>query len=127
MVPHVVPRVVPPTIRGGWVLNTWQYAAAAAVVLAAGSGIVWQRTTGARTDRVADSSYANGASRAETTGAPTRARAEDGISFGGGLSDLSVSDLQKLLGQMDSLRTLPSTDPESMAPVIAVNEGGKAL
>jgi hypothetical protein len=52
---------------------------------------------------------------------------EDGVSFGGGLSDLSVNDLKALLGQMDSVKTLPSTDPESMTPVIAVKEGGKSL
>jgi len=66
------------------------------------------------------------AAGAESTQSPASSRAEDGISFGGGLSDLSVNDLQALLGQMDSVRTLPSTDPESMTPVI-MNEGGKTL
>ena len=55
------------------------------------------------------------------------AHADEGISFGGGLSDLSVEDLQTLLGQMSSIKALPSTDPESMTPVIATNEGGKTL
>jgi hypothetical protein len=79
--------------------------------------------------RVADSA-AVAAHGHVATGTPVRgvlpAGARDGISFGGGLSDLSVTDLQALLVQMDSVKTLPSRDPASMTPVIDVKEGGKS-
>lgn len=121
--PQPAVRVMPPR----WVRrHVWQYAAAAGLVLVVGGGIVWRRAPDAEAVRVADSSFVVVAAGAESTQTPASSRAEDGISFGGGLSDLSVNDLQALLGQMDSVRTLPSTDPESMTPVI-MNEGGKTL
>lgn len=107
--------------------HRWQYLAAAGLVLAVGSGVLWQRAPGEPAVRVADSSLVRPAPRPELTPAQSLARPEDGIVFGGGLSDLSLNDLQVLLGQMDSVRTLPSTDPESMTPVIAMNGGGKTL
>jgi len=73
--------------------------------------------------QVADSAVVRVA--AETTVSPKAS--DQGVTFGGGLSDLSLNDLQKLMGQMDSLKTLPSTDPESVTPVIALTEGGKGL
>lgn len=106
--------------------HAWQYAAAAGLVLFVGGGIVWRHAPDAEAVRVADSSHVAMAAGAESTQSPASARSEDGISFGGGLSDLSVNDLQSLLGQMDSVRMLPSTDPESMTPVI-MSEGGKTL
>ncbi|MDP1892315.1 MAG: hypothetical protein Q8K55_15615, partial [Gemmatimonadaceae bacterium] len=106
--------------------HVWQYAAAAGLVLVVGGGIVWRSAPDAELVRVADSSFVAVAAGAESTQTPASARTDDGISFGGGLSDLSVNDLQALLGQMDSVRTLPSMDPESMTPVI-MNEGGKTL
>lgn len=106
--------------------HAWQYAAAAGLVLVVGGGIVWRRAPEADAVRVADSSHVAAVAGPESTPSPAGARTEDGITFGGGLSDLSVNDLQALLGQMDSVRTLPSTDPESMTPVI-MNEGGKTL
>jgi anti-sigma factor RsiW len=105
--------------------HVWQYAAAAGLVLIVGGGIVWRRAPEADAVRVADSSHV-AAAGAESTQSPAGVRSVDGITFGGGLSDLSLNDLQALLGQMDSVRTLPSTDPESMTPVI-MNEGGKTL
>jgi len=107
----------------GW--SPWQFAAAAGLVLAVGSGLLWQREPAVMRTRIADSSDVHVA--AESTTSPAAVVGKDGITFGGGLSDLSLDDLQALLGQMDSVRTLPSTDPESMTPVIAMNEGGKAL
>ncbi len=108
--------------------KTWQYAAAAGLVLAVGSGVVWQRTSVGTGARFADSSQVRTSpAPAETTHATAPLTPEDGITFGGGLSDLSLNDLQALLGQMDSLKTLPSTDPQSVTPVIASNEGGKTL
>ena len=116
-------RVVPRS----WVSrHVWQFAAAAGLVLAVGSGIVWRSAPDAELVRIADSSFVAVAPGAESSQTPAAARSEDGITFGGGLSDLSLNDLQALLGQMDSVRMLPSTDPESMTPVI-MNEGGKTL
>lgn len=106
--------------------QAWQYAAAAGLVLVVGGGIVWRSAPDAALVRVADSSFVAVAAGAESTQTQASAQAEDGITFGGGLSDLSLNDLQALLGQLDSVRTLPSMDPESMTPVI-MNEGGKTL
>jgi anti-sigma factor RsiW len=106
--------------------HVWQYAAAAGLVLVVGGGIVWRRAPEADAVRVADSSHAAAMVGAKPAQSPALAQSADGITFGGGLSDLSLNDLQSLLGQMDSVRTLPSTDPESMTPVI-LNEGGKTL
>lgn len=105
----------------------WQYAAAATLVLAAGSSVIWRRASTDGVSRVADSSRVAGVETRASATSPASVREEEGITFGGGLSDLSVNDLQSLLGQMDSVRTLPSVDPESVTPVIAVNEGGKGL
>jgi hypothetical protein len=120
----------PPAVRvmpRRWVSrHVWQYAAAAGLVLIVGGGIVWRRAPEADAVRVADSSHVAALAGTESTQSPAAVRSVDGITFGGGLSDLSLNDLQALLGQMDSVRTLPSTDPESMTPVI-MNEGGKTL
>ena len=107
----------------------WQYAAAAAaLVMVAGGGMMWRGAPDGAATRLADSSHVRAAVRPESTPpSPASAHADEGISFGGGLSDLSVEDLQTLLGQMSSIKALPSTDPESMTPVIATNEGGKTL
>jgi anti-sigma factor RsiW len=121
--PRLAVRVMPRR----WVSrHVWQYAAAAGLVLAFGGGIVWRSASDAELVRVADSTFVAMAAGTESTQTPASARAEEGITFGGGLSDLSLNDLQALLGQMDSVRTLPSMDPESMTPVI-MNEGGKTL
>jgi hypothetical protein len=126
------PTVAPKAVRGGamrgWVSrHTWQYAAAAGLVLAVGSGIVWRRAPVDTVMRLADSAHVGATAGAESTTARAVKSEETGITFGGGLSDLSLNDLQALLGQMDSVRTLPSVDPESMTPVIAMTEGGKTL
>jgi anti-sigma factor RsiW len=105
-----------------WALRpVWQYAAAAGLVLVAGTGIVWQRTAGDGRARLADSTLVRSAGPTRPAQATRVAHPESGIGFGGGLSDLSVDELQSLLGQMDTLRALPSTDPASMTPVIAMN------
>lgn len=117
------PRLRSLSIRG------WQYAAAAVVVLAVGTTTMWRAAPVANPVRVADSATVAvpGTLAIDTPVAiasPTDAR--EGMSFGGGLSDLSVTDLQALLIQMDSVKTLPSRDPASMTPVIEVKEGGKS-
>lgn len=111
------------TVRG------WQYAAAAVIVLAAGSLTMWRAAPIAEPLRVADSAtVAVPATRVVDTPSAVVSPSDEreGISFGGGLSDLSVTDLQALLVQMDSVKTLPSRDPASMTPVIEVKEGGKS-
>jgi len=104
--------------------HAWQYATAAGLLLAVGGGIVWHRTSQATRAPVADSTVARGVVVPESA-SQTATATDDGITFGG-LSDLSLDDLQKLMGQMDSVRTLPSRNPESVTIVIA-NEGGKTL
>lgn len=124
-----LPKAQPamPVMPRRWVSrHVWQYAAAAGLVLVVGGGIVWRRSPDADAVRVADSSHVAVVAGAESTQSPASVQSENGITFGGGLSDLSLNDLQSLLGQLDSVRTLPSADPESMTPVI-MNEGGKTL
>lgn len=125
------PSAVTARPAGGRIRSTraWQFAAAATLVLAVGSSVVWQRSPEGATQRVADSSQVlpASASTVPTAGAAEQIAPTEGMMFGGGLSDLSLNDLESLLGQMDSVRTLPSSQPESMTPVIAVKDGGKAL
>ena len=108
--------------------QVWQYAAAAGLVLAVGGGLVLRNGASGPGVRVADTAHVQvpGATQAWAPTA-TSTPEDDGITFGGGLSDLTLEELQALLGQMDSVRTLPSSDPESVTPVIAMNEGGKTL
>lgn len=130
MAPSVAPRVTARrTPRRFAVSAAWQYAAAAALVLAVGSSALWLGAPEQAAQRVADSSSTavSGTAAAVPAGAAVVAQSENGMTFGGGLSDLSLDDLQSLLGQMDSVRTLPSSDPSSMTPVLTVNEGGKSL
>lgn len=124
------PLATPATVRAlprRWMpQHVWQYATAAGLVLAVGGGIVWRSTPETAREPQADSTVARGAA-AESTQASRALLADDGLTFGGGLSDLSLDDLQTLMGQVDSVRTLPSKDPESVTLVIANNEGGKTL
>lgn len=111
--------------------GVWQYAAAAALVLAVGSSVLWRSAVEPVAERVADSSRATalpiGATLVVPANTPESVQSANGMTFGGGLSDLSLNDLESLLGQLDSVRTLPSSYPESMTPVITVKEGGKSL
>ena len=118
--------------RARWTTTrSWQYAAAAAVVLVVGTTTMWRAAPGPELVRVADSSSVRPGA-APVAGEPASAGSviagtnagPEGMSFGGGLSDLSVTDLQALLVQMDSVKTLPSRDPASMTPVIEVKDGG---
>ncbi|MBI2409357.1 MAG: hypothetical protein HYV19_13765 [Gemmatimonadetes bacterium] len=120
------PRLAQTTSRRWVSRHVWQYATAAGLILVAGSGIVWKYEPDGQVTRVADSSHV-ATTAADVAPSAASMSADEGITFGGGLSDLSVDDLQLLLGQMDSLRTLPSTDPQSVTPVIAINDGGKTL
>jgi hypothetical protein len=65
-------------------------------------------------------SPASALSPAATPG--TRAQ---GISFGGGLSDLTDAQLDTLLGELDALDSLPSAEPEShLTPIVPMADGG---
>ena len=121
--PRVTRRRAP---RRFAVLASWRYAAAAALVLAVGSSVLWQRARFTTSPRLADSSSVVVPESAALV-SPAPRPSEDGITFGGGMSDLSLDDLQSLLGQLDSVKTLPSTNPESMTPIITLKEGGKSL
>lgn len=47
------------------------------------------------------------------------------MSFGGGLSDLSDEQLDTLLGELDGLDALPSTEPEThLTPILPPADGG---
>jgi anti-sigma factor RsiW len=125
--PHRTARRAP---RRFAVSTVWQFAAAAALVLAVGSTALWRGAPEQMVSRVADPSGAvvvPGSTAAVPADTPASVQSEVGMTFGGGLSDLSLNDLEALLGQMDSVRTLPSSNPESMTPVITVKEGGKSL
>src|ERR1019366_3181040 len=48
-----------------------------------------------------------------------------GISFGGGISDLTDDQLNTLLGELDALQSLPSTEPEThLSPIVPLADGG---
>ena len=55
---------------------------------------------------------------------PVEAR-RPAMSFGGGLSDLSDEQLDTLLGELDGLDALPSTEPEThLTPILPPADGG---
>jgi anti-sigma factor RsiW len=48
-----------------------------------------------------------------------------GMSFGGGLSDLSEDQLDTLMGELDELDALPSAEPEThLTPILPPADGG---
>jgi hypothetical protein len=50
---------------------------------------------------------------------------EDGVSFGGGLSDLTDDQLKTLLREIDALPETPSTEPEAhTTAIVPLHEGG---
>ncbi len=119
------------TSRPRWTaVRSWQYAAAAVLLLAVSSTTLWRAPRADGPARLADSTQAParvGASSDTPAVVAVPARATSGMSFGGGLSDLSLDDLQALLIQMDSVKAVPSSDPAPMTPVIATTEGEKSL
>lgn len=55
----------------------------------------------------------------------TAEAARPAMSFGGGLSDLSDEQLDTLLGELDGLDALPSTEPEThLTPILPPADGG---
>ena len=52
-------------------------------------------------------------------------RREVGVSFGGGLSDLTDDQLNTLLREIDALQATPSAEPDVQAtPIVPLHEGG---
>jgi anti-sigma factor RsiW len=59
------------------------------------------------------------------TPAPRAAANATGISFGGGLSDLTDDQLDTLLGELGALDALPSAEPEThLTPIVPPADGG---
>jgi anti-sigma factor RsiW len=58
----------------------------------------------------------------------SKARGDAGISFGGGLSDLTDEQLDALMAELDTLDALPSVEPEShlspIVPIVPPADGG---
>lgn len=62
--------------------------------------------------------------RAIAPAAASGTRAQ-GMSFGGGLSDLSDEQLDALLAELNALDSLPSAEPEShLTPIVPMADGG---
>jgi anti-sigma factor RsiW len=62
--------------------------------------------------------------RANSPAAAPKPRAS-GISFGGGISDLTDDQLNTLLGELDALQALPSAEPEThLSPIVPLADGG---
>lgn len=54
-----------------------------------------------------------------------KADSASGLSFGGGLSDLTDEQLDTLLGELGALDSLPSTEPEThLTPIVPEADGG---
>lgn len=52
-------------------------------------------------------------------------KARSGISFGGGISDLTDDQLNTLLNELDGLQALPSAEPEAhLSPIVPMADGG---
>ncbi|HEX6059267.1 MAG TPA: zf-HC2 domain-containing protein [Gemmatimonadaceae bacterium] len=94
-------------------------AAAAAVVLAllAYDG----RTAG---DPVTPGTTAAAPAGAASGGVGAGVSTEEGLSFGGGLADLSTDELEQLVASLDDIDLLPSADPRPVAPEIPLELEG---
>jgi anti-sigma factor RsiW len=56
---------------------------------------------------------------------PVASKPRSGISFGGGISDLTDDQLNTLLGELDALQALPSAEPEThLSPIVPMADGG---
>src|ERR1039458_2627626 len=56
---------------------------------------------------------------------PVASKRRSGISFGGGISDLTDDQLNTLLGELDALQALPSPEPEThRSPIVPMADGG---
>jgi anti-sigma factor RsiW len=129
--------------RHGWfTAGAWRAAAAIGLIaLGAYSVVVVRGRSGATSPQTASASapapgstVVAGSSNARTAlDSPARALPSavssgsraPGISFGGGLSDLTDEQLDTLLGELDALDSLPSAEPEShLTPIVPMADGG---
>jgi anti-sigma factor RsiW len=136
-----LPGAPSPSRRGGARLAPWRIAAAIALVALGGLSVALLRgvfggvSDGARATvrgvaaiRRAGPDSGPGAKQVPLTprGREVAAtRPEDGVSFGGGFSDLSDDQLKTLLHEIDVLQATPSPEPEvQTTPIIPSHEGG---
>jgi anti-sigma factor RsiW len=127
--------------RHGWfTAGAWRAAAAIGLIaLGAYSVVVVRGRSGATSPQTASapvpgSTVVAASSNARSAGdSPARALPSTvssgshapGISFGGGLSDLTDEQLDTLLGELDALDSLPSAEPEShLTPIVPMADGG---
>ena len=55
----------------------------------------------------------------------TTSKPRGGISFGGGISDLTDDQLNTLLNELDGMQALPSAEPEAhLTPIVPMADGG---
>ena len=139
-------RALPSTPRGSqrawFATGAWRAAAAVGLIaLGAYSVVVVRSRLGAPArETAAVSAPATGTSdaaaspravpaidspaRAMATATASRTRAK-GMSFGGGLSDLTDEQLDALLAELDALDSLPSAEPEThLTPIVPLADGG---
>lgn len=136
-------RALPPApraaTRGASLGMAWRAAAAIAIVAIGALSVITLRgviDTAPRRDTAAPAPAPGTAIASSSRAAPAGAaavaapaaapgRAAPGISFGGGLSDLSDDQLDTLLGELDSLDSLPSAEPEThLSPIVPEADGG---
>lgn len=67
---------------------------------------------------------ASASARTAPGGAEAGASTEEGLSFGGGLADLSTDELEQLVASLDDIDLLPSADPRPVAPEIPLELEG---
>jgi hypothetical protein len=121
--------------------NAWRAAAAIGIVALGAYAVVAVRGRSGAGSQQAASGAAPVAAPAVASAPPKAAPATDaparvvapaassvkaqGISFGGGLSDLTDAQLDALLGELNSLDSLPSAEPEShLTPIVPMADGG---
>jgi len=118
--------------RSRLVAGNWALAAAASLIVVCGLAVArWQRSEPTAPTATAGQSAAGttvepsatlatvaNETTAATTREPVAARAKSGVSFGGGLSDLTDDQLKSLLSEIDGIDTAPSADPAVRLPAV---------
>jgi len=140
-------RAAAPVLAGGAAFGFWRIAAGLALVALGGTSVVLaRRVMGVRISPAPATAPAiavapkarpeSGATVRQTATAlpahPPAAGAEEGVSFGGGFSDLTDDQLKDLLREVDGMQATPSADPEEHvapivsvpAPIVPLNDGG---
>ena len=96
-------------------------AAAAAVVLGL---LAYDGRATNDADGPAPTAAASAGAGTASGGAGAGASTEEGLSFGGGLADLSTDELAQLVASLDDIDLLPSADPRPVAPEIPLELEG---